>query len=42
VGRGALAIATRNRDDLRTHAIAETRDLGGAGKPRPDNSDSNR
>src|SRR5689334_5851347 len=39
---GALASTTGDGDDLRAHAIAKARDLRGAGKPRPDNSDSNR
>src|ERR1044071_3450458 len=39
---GALASTTGDGDDFRAHAIAKARDLRGAGKPRPDNSDSNR
>ena len=38
----AFAIATGNSDDLRSHAIAKAGDLRRAGKPRPDNADSNR
>ena len=39
---GAFSMTTRNRDDLRAHAILKPRDLGRAGKPRPNNSDSDR
>jgi hypothetical protein len=39
---GAIAIATGDGDNLRAHTVAKARDLCGAGKPRPDNSDSNR
>jgi hypothetical protein len=38
----AFSITTRNRDNLRAHAIAKPWDLRRAGKPRPNNSDSNR
>jgi hypothetical protein len=39
---GSFSMTTRNRDDLRAHAITKTWDLGRAGKPRPNNSDSDR
>ena len=39
---GAVAMATGDCDDLRAHTIAKAGDLCRAGKPRPDNSDSNR
>ena len=39
---GAFSIAARNRNNLRSHAIAKARDLRRAGKPRPDDSDSDR
>ena len=38
----SIAAATGDRNNLRAHTIAKPRDLRGAGKPRPDNSDSNR
>lgn len=38
----SIAIATGDRNDLRTHTIAKAGDLCSAGKPRPDNSDSDR
>src|SRR6185369_11390572 len=41
-GFGPIAVTTSNGDKLHAHAVAKTRDLRGAGKPRPDNSDSNR
>ena len=37
----ALSRATGDRDNLRSHAIAKPGDLGGPGKPGPDNSDTN-
>jgi hypothetical protein len=39
---GAFSMTTRNRDDFCAHAIAKPWDLGRSGKPRPNNSDSNR